>query len=173
MDSRLFVRYIHNACKLLKEQTRLIETSQGLHEICYVCYLMMIATFNIFLTLSTIFRNELPNKLGLIFNVVHFFAGMIRIFMKGYYAENITKQVTPIQFTFTMSIFFLTYKLLYKKEKILVDSLFAWQISFGISEVNILTNSIVWNPTKIVYGSVTTKEKRLMFLVICLSICSS
>lgn len=106
------VKSWHEAHNLLTEQVRLIETSQGLHEISYMFYLMMIATFNIFLTLSPIFRGEFPNRLGLIFNVIHFFAGMIRIYLKCHYAEQIMNE-----------------------EKLLVDALFSWRVSCVLPEV--------------------------------------
>lgn len=81
------------AHKLVKEQVRLIESSQGGYELFFLSYLVLILTIQLFLTLSPIFRGESLTNLMLMENAASLIIGMIRLGVKCHYAEQITYQV--------------------------------------------------------------------------------
>lgn len=88
-----------DAYKLVKEQVDLIKSSQGIHEILYLSYLILIVTIQLFLTLSPLFRGESVPKDILFYNIVYFLYAMFRLYVKCHYAEQIPYQVNYYNFT--------------------------------------------------------------------------
>lgn len=89
--ARLTLYKCQAAHNFLKEQVQLIESSQGLHELSYMYFLVMILTFYTFLTLSPIFRGEFPHTLVLLDNSAIVLAALLCFYFKCHYAEEITE----------------------------------------------------------------------------------
>lgn len=96
------VKHWQDAHKLVKEQVRLIELSQGVHEILFLSYLVIIVTIQLFLTLSPIFRGE-SLSITLIFeHATDLLIGLCRLYLKCHYAEQITQDVISISLQATI-----------------------------------------------------------------------
>lgn len=115
------------AHNIAKEQVRLIESSQGMHEIATLCFLVLILTTNTFLTLGPIFRGDTLNKVRTTFNSVYLLVALLRLHMKCHYAEQISKQVNKVLKEIPGKFLNLIFCL--HKEKLSAETLFSWELS--------------------------------------------